>query len=275
MPRLTEKQINAYNRDGFIAPIDIYSSAEAATLRQEFEALETLHPEALTGRNRNNVHFVTTLFDKIAHNPSILDAVETLIGRDILVGGTTLFVKEPEQRGFISWHQDGRYIGLEPDNWVTAWLALSDVTIENGCMYMWPGSHRDGPREHLDTFDKENLLTRGQTVLNVPETETTPIELAAGQLSLHHPWVVHGSGHNTSKNRRIGFAIQSYIGTNVNSIYGKIFVQQARGKDDYNHHQHVPRASTILAEHDVVFRDEANESLKKIFYHGAKQIGRY
>ena len=112
MPRLTEKQINAYNRDGFIAPIDIYSSAEAATLRQEFEALETLHPEAVTGRNRNNVHFVTTLFDKIAHNPSILDTVETLIGRDILVGGTTLFVKEPEQRGFISWHQDGRYIGL-------------------------------------------------------------------------------------------------------------------------------------------------------------------
>ena len=84
-----------------------------------------------------------------------------------------MFVKEPEQRGFISWHQDARYIGLEPENWVTAWLALSDVTTENGCMYMWPGSHLECAREHLDTYDEENLLTRGQTVQNVPEAETT------------------------------------------------------------------------------------------------------
>jgi ectoine hydroxylase-related dioxygenase (phytanoyl-CoA dioxygenase family) len=275
MPKLTKEQIGSYNRDGFIAPVNIYSPEEAAALRQELEDLEASHPEAVTGRNRNNVHYVSTLFDKIAHNPNILDAVESLIGRNILVGGTTLFVKEPEQRGFISWHQDARYIGLEPENWVTAWLALSDVTTENGCMYMWPGSHLEGAREHLDTYDKENLLTRGQTVQNVPEAETTPIVLEAGQLSLHHPWVVHGSGHNSSKKRRIGFAIQSYIGTNVDSIYGKIFVQQARGSDSYGYHQHTPRPLSLMAESDVKFRDEANEALKTIFYRGATQIGQY
>ena len=275
MPKLTKEQIGSYNRDGFIAPVNIYSPEEAAALRQELEDLEASHPEAVTGRNRNNVHYVSTLFDKIAHNPNILDAVESLIGRNILVGGTTLFVKEPEQRGFISWHQDARYIGLEPENWVTAWLALSDVTTENGCMYMWPGSHLEGAREHLDTYDKENLLTRGQTVQNVPEAETTPIVLEAGQLSLHHPWVVHGSGRNSSKKRRIGFAIQSYIGTNVDSIYGKIFVQQARGSDSYGYHQHTPRPSSLMAESDVKFRDEANEALKTIFYRGATQIGQY
>jgi ectoine hydroxylase-related dioxygenase (phytanoyl-CoA dioxygenase family) len=237
---LTKEQIDLYNRDGFIAPIDIYSREEAAAIRQELEGLEASYPEAVTGRNRNNVHYVTSLFDKIVHNPDILDAVETLIGKDFLVGGTTLFIKEPEQRGFISWHQDARYIGLEPENWVTAWLALSDVTTENGCMYMWPGSHLEGAREHLDTFDEENLLTRGQTVQNVPTNDTIPVALKAGQLSLHHPWVVHGSGHNSSKSRRIGFAIQSYIGTNVDSVYGKIFVQQARGSDTYRYHQHTP-----------------------------------
>ena len=120
MPQLSTEQIEVYNSDGFITPLDIYTPKEAAALRQELEDLEALHPDALTGRNRNNVHYVTTLFDKIAHNPNILDAVESLIGRDILVGGTTLFVKEPEQRGFISWHQDARYIGLEPENRVTA-----------------------------------------------------------------------------------------------------------------------------------------------------------
>ena len=275
MPQLTKEQIDVYNSDGFITPLDIYTPKEAAALRQELEDLEALHPDAVVGRNRNNVHYVTTLFDKIAHNPNILDAVESLIGRDILVGGTTLFVKEPEQRGFISWHQDARYIGLEPENWVTAWLALSDVTTENGCMYMWPGSHLEGAREHLDTYDEENLLTRGQTVQNVPEAETIPIVLEAGQLSLHHPWVVHGSGHNSSKSRRIGFAIQSYIGANVGSIYGKIFVQQARGSDRYGYHQHTPRPSSLMAKSDVKFRDEANEALKTIFYRGAKQVGQY
>ena len=88
--------------------------------------------------------------------------------------------------------------------------------------------------------------------------------LKAGQLSLHHPWVVHGSGHNSSKSRRIGFAIQSYIGTNVGSIYGKIFVQQARGSDRYGYHQHTPRPSSVMARSDVKFRDEANEALKMI-----------
>jgi len=272
---LTKEQIDLYNRDGFIAPIDIYSREEAAAIRQELEGLEASYPEAVTGRNRNNVHYVTSLFDKIVHNPDILDAVETLIGKDFLVGGTTLFIKEPEQRGFISWHQDARYIGLEPENWVTAWLALSDVTTENGCMYMWPGSHLEGAREHLDTFDEENLLTRGQTVQNVPTNDTIPVALQAGQLSLHHPWVVHGSGHNKSKSRRIGFAIQSYIGTNVDSVYGKIFVQQARGSDTYRYHQHTPRPSSVMAEQDVEFRDKANEALKAIFYRGAKKIGKY
>ena len=275
MSHLTKEQIDLYNRNGFIAPIDIYSREEATALRQELEGLESSHPEAVTGRNRNNVHYVTTLFDKIAHNPAILDAVETLIGKDVLVGGTTLFIKEPEQRGFISWHQDARYIGLEPENWVTAWLALSDVTTENGCMYMWPGSHLEGAREHLDTHDGENLLTRGQTVQNVTESDTIPVALKAGQLSLHHPWVVHGSGHNSSKSRRIGFAIQSYIGANVGSVYGKIFVQQARGSDSYGYHQHTPRPSSIMAKSDVEFRDKANGALKTIFYRGAKQIGRY
>lgn len=98
MSHLTKEQIDLYNRDGFIAPIDIYSREEAAAIRQELEGLEASYPEAVTGRNRNNVHYVTSLFDKIVHNPDILDAVETLIGKDFLVGGTTLFIKEPEQR---------------------------------------------------------------------------------------------------------------------------------------------------------------------------------
>ncbi len=188
MSHLTKEQIDLYNRDGFIAPIDIYSREEAAAIRQELEGLEASYPEAVTGRNRNNVHYVTSLFDKIVHNPDILDAVETLVGKDFLVGGTTLFIKEPEQRGFISWHHDARYIGLEPENWVTAWLALSDVTTENGCMYMWPGSHLERAREHLDTFDEENLLTRGQLFKMFQQT----IQFQLHSKQVNYPYTTRG-----------------------------------------------------------------------------------
>ena len=108
---------------------------------------------------------------------------------------------------------------------------------------MWEGSHRGGVLEHVDTFDENNLLTRGQTILDVPESITVPIELRPGQVSLHHPLVVHGSGQNLSSGRRIGFAIQSYIGDNVDSVLGQIYVQQARGRDTHGFHHH---ASTCI-----------------------------
>ena len=275
MANLTSEQIAFYQDNGYVAPIDIFTEDEALALRQELEALERDHPEAVMGKNRNNVHYVTALFDRIAHHDRILDAVESVIGRNILVAGSTLFVKEPEQKGFISWHQDARYIGLEPYNWVTAWLALSNVTTENGCMYMWPKSHHQGQRDHVDTYGEDNLLTRGQTVMDVPEDDIVPIELKPGQLSLHHPWVVHGSGHNTSSERRIGFAIQSYIGADVDQVLGKIYVQQARGDDPFGYHEHTPRPVGTMSGQDIRFRDQANAALQEIFYHGAEKRGKY
>ena len=140
---------------------------------------------------------------------------------------------------------------------------------------MWPRSHLDGQRDHFDTFDKDNLLTRGQTVTSIKEDETVPITLQPGQLSLHHPWVVHGSGHNISKERRIGFAIQSYIGANVDSILGKIFVQQARGLDTHQYHEHKCRPISDMNPQNLNDRDEANTALQEIFYSGARQRGNY
>lgn len=275
MTGLTSEQLATYELKGFVSPIDVFTIKEVNAIRAELEALETSHPEVVSGRNRNNAHYVTPLLDEIAHNSKILDAVESVIGSNILVGGTTLFVKEPEQNDFISWHQDARYIGLEPYNWVTAWLALSDVTKQNGCMYMWEGSHRGGVLEHVDTFDENNLLTRGQTILDVPDSITVPIELRPGQFSLHHPLVVHGSGQNLSSGRRIGFAIQSYIGDNVDSVLGQIYVQQARGRDTHGFHHHAPRPASFLEEKDVIFREKANIALKDIFYRGAKRVGKF
>ncbi len=275
MSGLTAEQLKDYKEHGYVAPIDILSPEEAKKIKTEIEYIEKKWPEELVGLGRNNVHYISPVFDQICHNYKILDAVESIIGKDILVGGTTLFIKDPDNKGFVSWHQDAKYIGFEPHNWVTAWLALTDANEENGCMRMWSGTHKEKIREHKDTFNESNLLTRGQTVQNVPLEDTVPNELKVGQLSLHHPMIVHGSTPNRSKSRRIGFVIQSYIGTNVDQISGKVYVQQARGIDTFKYHEHTKRPVELMRKKDVALRIKANEELSKIFYSGAKEKGKY
>ena len=275
MSHLSKKEINEYNEKGYIAPIDALTKDEADEVREEIEFIEKKWPNELEGLGRNYVHLISPIFDKVVHNSKILDAVESIIGKNILVAGTTLFIKDPDKKGFVSFHQDAKYIGFEPHNWVTVWLAITDANEENGCMRMWSGSHKEKIKNHKDTYDKDNLLTRGQTVQNVPIEKTTPNILKAGQLSLHHPMIIHGSGPNKSNTRRIGFVIQSYIGADVNQVIGKVYVQQARGKDTFKYHEHTKRPIELMSKKDVALRIKANEELSKIFYSGAKEKGKY
>lgn len=272
---LTANQLKEYNEKGYLAPIDILSSEEVKKIRVEIESIEKKWPDQINGLNRNNIHYYSPIFDQIVHNSKIVDVVENFIGHNILSARTVLFLKEPENKGFISWHQDGIYQGWKPYNSITAWLAITDVNEENGCMKMWPGSHKDNFKKHKDTFDEDNLLTRGQTIENVPAKDIIPIILKPGQLSIHHPMTVHGSGPNLSKSRRIGFAIQSYIGTNVEQILGKTYVQQVRGKDDFKYHEHTPQPNKLMDRKDLILHDNANNELQKILYKDAKKIGKY
>ncbi len=275
MPRLTKKQIKQYKNDGYVSPINILNSKEALEVRKEIEVIEKKWPGELEGSGRNYIHLISPVFDKICHNSKILDSVESIIGKNILVCGTTLFIKNPNEKGFVSFHQDAKYIGLKPYNWVTAWLAVTDSNENNGCMRMWPGSHRGDLKSHKEEFDKDNLLTRGQTIKSIPIKKTKPVILKAGQMSLHHPTIIHGSGLNKSNDRRIGFVIQSYIGTNVKQVLGKMYVQQARGEDTFKYHKHVLRPSKIMNKNDVKLRKKANFQLSKIFYNKSIKKGKY
>jgi len=275
MSSLTSDQLRQYEDEGYVAPIDVLSKEEANEVKEEIELIEKKWPNELEGLGRNYIHLISPVFDKVCNNTKILDAVESLIGKNILICGTTLFVKNPNEKGFVSFHQDAKYIGLEPHNWVTAWVAITDANEENGCMRMWSGSHKNDLQYHNQKFDENNLLTRGQTVENVPMNKTKPVILKAGQISLHHPKVVHGSGLNKSNDRRIGFVIQSYIGTNVDQVLGKMYVQQARGEDTFKYHEHVVRANELMNQQSIQIRKKANEELSKIFYRGAQKIGKY
>jgi len=275
MSYLNSNQLKQYHDDGYVAPINAITKDEANEIRKEIELIENKWPKELVGSGRNYIHLISTVFDKIAHNANILNAIESIIGKNILICGTTLFIKNPNEKGYVSFHQDAKYIGLEPYNWVTAWIAVTDTNEENGCMRMWSGSHKEDLKDHNQKFDEGNLLTRGQTVENVPIEETKPIVLKAGQMSLHHPKIVHGSGLNNSNDRRIGFVIQSYIGSDVDQVLGKMYVQKARGKDRFKYHEYVARPKQLMHPKDIESRKKANDELNKIFYSGSKKIGKY
>jgi len=275
MSNLSDQQINFYNEKGYVAPIDALSIQEANEIRREIETIEKKWPNALEGIGRNYVHMISPVFNNVCLNNKILDAVESIIGKNILICGTTLFIKNANEKEFVSFHQDAKYIGLEPHNWVTAWIAVTDSNEENGCMRMWSGSHKGKLKNHEQKFDEDNLLTRGQTIENVPIEETDPVVLKAGQMSLHHPTVIHGSGLNKSKDRRIGFVVQSYIGSNVDQVLGKIYVQKARGEDSHKYHQYSNIPKVLMAKEDVLSWNKAKDELSKIFYNGAIKKGKY
>ena len=275
MTYLSSNQLKQYEDEGFVSPINIFSKDKAKEIRDEIELIEKEMPEELEKSGRYNAHLISPLLDEVAHNSKILNAVESLIGENILICSTTLFIKNPNEKGFVSYHQDAKYIGLEPFNWVTAWVAITDSNEHNGCMRMWSGSHKDDLKIHDQKFNEGNLLTRGQTVKNVPKEKTKALILKAGQMSLHHPKVVHGSDINHSNDRRIGFVIQSYIGTNVDQVLGKMYVQLARGEDKFKYHENVHRVTKLMDKKDIQIRKKANEELSMIFYSGAKKIGKY
>ena len=275
MTFLSTYQLKQYEDEGFVSPINIFSKDKAKKVRNEIELIEKQMPEELTDSGRYNAHLISPLLDEITHHEKILNAVESLIGKNILVCSSTLFIKNPDEKGFVSYHQDAKYIGLEPHNWVTAWVAITDSNEQNGCMRMWSGSHKDQLKDHDQNFDTNNLLTRGQTVKNVPFNKTTPLILSAGQISLHHPRIVHGSGLNKSNDRRIGFVIQSYIGTNVKQVLGKNSCQLARGVDEYNFHKRIHRTKSLMNESDIKLKKQENEYLREIFYNGSSIKGNY
>jgi len=275
MSYLSSNQLKQYEDQGFVSPINIFSKDKAKEIRNEIELIENKIPGELEKSGRYNAHLISPLLDEVTHNSKILDAVQSLIGENILVCGTTLFIKNPNEKGFVSYHQDAKYIGLEPHNWVTAWVAITDSNEKNGCMRMWSGSHKDNLKDHDQKFNEGNLLTRGQTVKNVPKGETAPLVLEAGQMSLHHPTVVHGSELNKSNDRRIGFVIQSYIGTNVKQVLGKNSVQLARGVDRFNYHEIIGRPQNLLDSKDIKLKKLENDNLQEIFYKGSDKKGKF
>ncbi|MDH3659758.1 MAG: phytanoyl-CoA dioxygenase family protein [Alphaproteobacteria bacterium] len=217
---LSAEQIKHYQDLGYVSPIRVLGDAEAASYRAKLEAIEA-SGAADADHLRFKPHLLFTFLDQLIRHPNILDAVEGVIGPNILCWATNFFTKEPKTTNFISWHQDLTYWGLEPADIVTAWVALSPATVESGCMRFVPGTHKMEIVAHKDTFADDNMLSRGQEIeAEVDENDAVDVVLKPGEMSLHHVKLVHGSNANRSDDRRIGFAIR-YVPAYVRQVVGK------------------------------------------------------
>ena len=261
MPKvLSATEVARYHRDGFHFPVRVLSATEARSYRDRLEAQERALGGPLSGNMRHKVHILFTWANELARHPRILDAVEDVIGPDILCWSTTFFTKEARSPAYVSWHQDATYWGLSTSDVITAWVAFADAPVESGAMRFWPGSHRRNQLEHRDTFAADNLLSRGQEIaVDVPDGEGVDVPLEAGEMSLHHVLLVHGSGPNTTDDRRIGFAIR-YIPPHVRQLKVRDSATLVRGKDPYGNFdlEPVPRhdldAAALAAHRDAVER---------------------
>ncbi|MDZ7840156.1 MAG: phytanoyl-CoA dioxygenase family protein [Gammaproteobacteria bacterium] len=235
MPKLLSPEaIEQFQRDGYYFPARVMSREEAFSYRRQLEDYERRNGGPLKSNYRHKVHLLFPWACELVKHPRILDAVEDLLGPDLICWTTNLFIKEPHNPHFVSMHQDSTYWGLDPADVATAWIALSDVPLESGPMKFAAGTHRE-QLPHKDTFHEHNLLSRGQEIeVDIPMDECTDVVLQAGEISLHHVRLAHGSGPNDSDDRRIGLAIR-YVPPYVRQVKLRDSAMLVRGKDDYGH----------------------------------------
>jgi hypothetical protein len=244
---LTPNQVTSYHREGLLFPLPALSEAEVAHFRSCHDELDRRLGGQPTAQQKGDCHLHFKWVCDLATHPRVLDAVEDIIGHNILIHSSTIFTKYAHDEKFVSWHQDSHYWGLSEPRLVSAWIALTDSTIENGCLRILPGTHTR-KFEHLEEPQPTNILNRGQTVSGIPDVgQAVDVVLRAGQMSLHHANIIHGSKPNTSTGPRIGVAVR-YLSTAVRQEKSHIPVILARGRDAYHYYRLQERPTADIDE---------------------------
>jgi non-heme Fe2+,alpha-ketoglutarate-dependent halogenase len=260
-----------FEREGYCAPLAVMSADEAGEYRRRLEAFEAAHGKPLKPEYRQKAHLLFTWLNDLVRHPKILDHVEQVLGPDLLVWSSVFFIKEPRDPAYVSWHQDSTYWGLSKPEVLTAWVAFTPSTSENGCVRVIPGTHRLDQVEHKETYDATNMLTRGQEIaVEVDESKAVELVLAPGEMSMHHIRLFHNSEPNHSGDRRIGFAIR-YIPTRVAQTSGMHdSATLVRGTDRFGHFELEPRPASDLAPEALAYHAEIKRRHRELLYRGAK-----
>lgn len=272
---LTKELIGAYHRDGYLFPLKAFDLVEAQRYRTALEAFETRIGTKLTsaGKHRSRTYLLFGWAQELVRHPVILDVVEDIIGPDILVFTTTWFIKEPGTPHAAGWHQDATHFGLDPnDRHVTAWVALSDASLDSGCMQFVPGSHRRGQLAH--SYGLGASVNDAAQWIPEPGDVSSAVDctLRPGEFSLHNTLMVHQSGPNTARDRRIGIGI-SYIPTSVRHTGSRRHTAHlVRGIDRFGHFDLDPPPNSDFdpaaqAVHDTSYANYAANYAEQVAQH--------
>ncbi len=274
MPKLlNEDAITQLNRDGYYFPVKILDEEQAEACRARLEKFETAQGKPIEGAQRNKCHLLFKWIDDQMRDSKILDAVEDLIGPDILCWNTLIWTKEARSESFVSWHQDLRYWGLDTNDLVTAWLALSPATLESGCMHVLPGSHKGELLPHKDEYREDNLLTRGQEIsVEVDEAKTVAMPLQTGEISLHNGRLAHASSPNRTDDRRIGLSMH-YMPTSTKQVIGEWdSAALVRGDDRFGNFTTTPRPAGDMDPAAVQFHEKAANAVREVLFKDAEKV---
>lgn len=267
--RLTAEQIVQYRRDGYVCPVPVMPAAEAAALRRKLEAFEATQGGRLEPGQRSRAFLLFKWLDDLIRDPRVLDPIEQLIGPNILCWSTIFWIKDAGSKSFVSWHQDNTYWGLSSRNVVTAWFAISDASVEAGCMKVMPGTHTGAALAHEDTYDEDNMLTRGQSIRGLDESRAASMPLRAGEMSLHNYCLAHGSGPNLSRDRRIGVSMH-FMPPETKQVVGTWdCAALVRGADRFGHFAHTPIPARDFDSQAVAFHARAAGAMREVLYAGA------
>lgn len=263
--KLSPEQQSFYADNGYFSPCPVLSGAEVTEFEGRFlDYFANYAPElcALLQRDRrvymSETHLCLNWVYRMVSHPAVLDAVESVLGPNIIVWATQWFPKVPGEGAYVSWHQDDTYWGLHPPNVTTAWIALSDSTPENGCMRVVPGTQHKLKLPQRETYAPNNMLSRGQEIaVEVDEAQAVDLVLQPGEMSLHHIGIVHGSGKNTSDHARIGLAVRYTTPDVVQSGAARDITLLVRGKDEYGHFDFVEPPTHDTRPEDSALHQEA------------------
>ena len=266
--KLTDLQVSQFQETGFLSAFPVLSADQARHLRANLETFEAENDGVLTGSLRFKNHLLFKWLSDLIRSPRILDAVEDIIGHNIMVWSTDWWIKEANSPQFVSWHQDSQYWGLDTDKLVTVWVALSPSTIESGCMRVLPGSHLGPDLAHEETYHNDNMLTRGQSIDDINEDKAVNLVVDTGQAVLFAFRIAHASYPNKTDDRRVGLAIR-YIPPDTQQQYSdQDSAALVRGVDNHQHFELEPEPRYDFDPVAVAFHKESEEIRRQILYHG-------
>ena len=269
-----EKLRTRYQDDGYVFPLAVLSENEAVDYRHRLEAIEHRFRSTLPVEQylKFDPHYLLPVVDELIRLPRLLDIAAAFLGPDLMVSNTNIFLKEPHSPDHVTWHQDLHYVGLDGEDFLTVWLALSPANRENGCMQFLRGSHRER-LEHHDTYGEHNMLTRGQSIADgIERQRIADIVLKPGQASVHHGWMAHASGPNRSGERRLGLVVRYMAPHLKQTIAERDYGILVRGEDRYHHFISPPRPKREFEAHAIERYEEIRTERRSFLYKAAKTV---